>query len=92
MKSKYYIKTINFGDKDNLARILIQQYIKENGKNELSRFIRNLVVYYLSKNKGADCLILERRKLSKNLAKLFEEKGYIDNELRKLGINPEVDI
>ena len=88
---KYKVTSIAFGDESDPARILIEQYIKDNGRGSLSTFIRSLVIAALSK-KGDKQLMIKMRKhrykeLGLKIARYGKERSQIRNKLLKQGID-----
>jgi hypothetical protein len=92
MKRKYYIRSVNFGDDSNLANVLIKDYVHKNGNQALSKLIRELIVENLDGGNKKIHLLLERKRISKEIVDLLEKRRKIDDKLRDEGINPEVDI
>ena len=70
----------------------VKKYIKDNGKTELSKFIRKIVVLYLGKNRKLDYLLSERKKLSKEIVTFIDSRREIDDQLRENGLNPDLDL
>ena len=94
-QKKNLTKTINFGEADNKARILVEDYIKKYGKkNKLSELVRRAVFLVLSDNPEhkdwkIKMLLYERKEVGKQISKLSDRKTYLDDEMRKLGYNPD---
>jgi len=64
---KYLTLGVNFGKKNNPARILIKEWQKHHGKQELSQYVRSLVIKDLSEQKGFHewkvTVLLENRRI-----------------------------
>ena len=91
-KKKYDIRTINFGERGNPARVLVRQYVKEHGVNKLSELIRRLVFCYLSgkaehKNWRVELLLFEREQLGEQVFGVSKRMREVEAELRKLGVD-----
>jgi hypothetical protein len=91
----YDIRSINFGEVGHPSRVLIDIFILKYGKSELSKLIRKLVFCYLSdkpeyKDYKIQMMIFERNKINKLVNEKLEKRRKIDEELNKLGIEPDV--
>lgn len=94
-KKKYLLRSINLGGIGHPARVLAEQFIKRKGKTKFSELVRKLIVIYLGNRPEhqdwkKEVLLYERRELGKNIAELCEKRRKIDDELRELGIDPEL--
>lgn len=92
MNKKYLIKSINFGEENHPARLIIEKYIEKNGNLALSSMIRKLVCCYCMdkpeyNNWKKDFLIYKRKNIGKEINEKIIEKKKIDDELEKLGVD-----
>lgn len=92
-QKKLRISTICFGDENEPARILIEDYVKVHGKRSVSPLIRELIVAALGPGKHKQILdtVLKNRYKSARLkaGKEIKERSKLAEQLRKRGIDPE---
>lgn len=93
---KYLRKTINFGESRNPARILAEEYIKDNGNQSLSKLVRRLVYCELSNDsnhKGykIKALKCDQKKLSEEIIKLNKQMQEISNNLIEWGVEDPLE-
>jgi len=91
---KYLIKTINFGEINNPARVLVEKFISKKCNATLSEFMRKLVIIFLSDNlSNKDYKIqlakYEREKITEQIYKLSKMLHEQDDKLAKLEITHE---
>lgn len=88
--SKFLRKSINFGQVGHKARHIVEEYEKENGGQQLSKWIRNLVVWMHEndeKHKEWRVKMLEgrHRSLGSDIAILVNERERVRKDLKDLG-------
>jgi len=93
-KKKLLRRTINFGEVNNPARKLVEEYLKLHGGRGLSECVRKLVLTNLSKSPSFDeykikTLKKEYKLAGHKVALAVEEKQRIGEQLRKFGIDPD---
>ena len=91
---KYLTTTINFGEVGHPARTLIELFLKKHGNNELSKFMRKLVLIFLSDKPEYSIwkdktLIHERKAIGKEIAGLLKKRADLDAQLEDRGIDPD---
>ena len=92
MKKKRLNSTVNFGEEGDPARILVEAFIKKNGKRKLSPLIRKLIVFGLSKKKEyndfkVEMLKQKRKEIQKRFYETNEELLKNEDQLKKHGID-----
>lgn len=95
-KKKYKIASVNFGDEGHPARLLIESYIKKNGKLAVSSLIRKLIVVSLSrKHEYRDyklqLLLYERKNALQRKVDAATEIFKIEEQLKKITGKKDID-
>ncbi len=99
-KKKYLIKSINFGDVNEPARILIEKYLKmdksitksKTHQQELSNLMRKIAYVFLSnrpelKDWKKELLIYERKELIKKNSEILAQLKENEKDLERWGVN-----
>jgi len=86
---KYMTKSINFGNKGDTARSIIESLEKRKGKTEVSQEVRKALIAYFSKSKDfkkikISGLLEERKEIKRQMKKLQNELDRTEGELNKL--------
>ena len=91
---KYDRRTINFGDRNNPARIIVEDYVKKNGNNELSLLIRKLVIFYFINDPRYEdakkrMLLGRKQEIVDRFLLIQKELQQINKELEDKGIDTD---
>ena len=91
---KYHVRSINFGEAGNPARILIEKFIQIKGKKALSSLIRKWTIIHLKdepeyQDWKTQQLLYERKELGAEIAEKAEKRSKINQQLRELGTDPD---
>lgn len=88
-KKKYDVRTINFGDKSNVARLIVGEIEKKFGSQKLSRAIRIAIIEFYGKDFEKNILQHELRQNLNKSKKVLVEKARIKQKMDDLGVNSD---
>ncbi|MFW5852550.1 MAG: hypothetical protein ACOCUR_00815 [Nanoarchaeota archaeon] len=94
MKKQSGITSINFGDPTNPARVARDIWVRKNGKNELSRYVRKIFLMSVYDDPiysdfKIKLKLAERKAIGDQLKELALRRDAIEQDIKDLGGNLE---
>lgn len=91
-KKELLVRSVNFGNSREPARILLERFEKKHGKREVSNLVRKAIVALLSQDSQfkafkAEILKEERRTMIKDLNKLSKKMQENADDLIRFGVD-----
>jgi len=89
---KHMTRTVSFGGTGHPARILIEIYEKQNGKQKLSELVRKLIILYLAPKPEyieykKQMMLESRNDAIKNIKEHLNNRQIIEKKLGEMGVD-----